>query len=177
MQRLRVDGPHGRELGQRHVGADDVGRQLGLGGEAQAQRAQGLEQRPVGLGDGDGALALPLGFGARLLGRDAHEKALLAAQDGPRGVGEQQRAVAVVVAGEMPGRSELAEDTLPRRLVGILADTEHRQLVVAGARNALVRAPHQHVDEVGGAKTLAGAINRRQRLLRQHRAVHRLRRG
>ena len=62
-------------------------------------------------------------------------------------------------------------------LVGILADAEHGQLVVAGARDALVRPPHEHVDEVGGAEALAGAIDGRQRLLRQHRAVHRLRRG
>ncbi len=46
-----------------------------------------------------------------------------------------------------------------------------------GADDALVGPAHQHIHEVGGAETLAGAVDGRERLLRQHRAVHRLRAG
>ena len=40
-------GRNNAKLGERHVGADDVGRQLGLTGEPQAQRPQSIEQRSV----------------------------------------------------------------------------------------------------------------------------------
>jgi hypothetical protein len=123
------------------------------------------------------ALALALGFRARLLGRDPHEKALLAAQDGTRRIGDEQGAIAVVVTGQVSGRHQLTEDRLPGRLVRILADAENGELVVARPRHAIVCAPHQHIDEIGGAETLPGAVHRGQRLLRQHGAVHRLRRA
>ncbi len=76
VQGLLVDRPGGRKLRQRHVVADDVGRQLGIGGELEPQLAQGLEQRPIRIRDRDRALALALRFRTRLFRtRHARESA------------------------------------------------------------------------------------------------------
>src|SRR5689334_4966759 len=77
----------------------------------------------------------------------------------------------------MPSRRQLAKHGLPCRFVGILADAEHRQLVMPRAGNALVRAPEEHIHQICNAEALSGPVSRRKSLLRQYGAVHCFRRA
>ena len=70
--------------------------------------------------------------------------------------------------------NELPEHRVPARLVEIAADPERLEGVVAVALDALVGVAGEDVDEVGGAELLAGAVDRRQRLLGGERAVEAL---
>src|SRR5262245_9758608 len=166
-------GALGRELGQRAVVADDIGRKLGIHGELEPQLLQCGEERLIGRRDEAQALGLALVLGALLaLGREAHEEALRAAKEWPCLVGEDERAVALLVTRHVAGGGELTEESAPGRSFRVLADAEDAELVVAVANDALLRLAVQHVDEIADAVALAGAIDGRERLLRKHGAVN-----
>ena len=81
---------------------------------------------------------------------------------------------------QQPARDELAEDVPPALGVELPADAEGRQPLVAEAAHLLGRLAAQQVDQVLGAEALAGAVDRRERLLRRNRRVegrHRLEAG
>ena len=75
--------------------------------------------------------------------------------------------MSVVVDARESHRHQLPEHAAPRRLVDVLADAEHRQLIVLPAGDARAGLAAQHVDQVYCAETLPGAIDRGERLLRR----------
>src|SRR5438270_14070562 len=85
--------------------------------------------------------------------------------------------MAFAVDDEVAGGDELAEHPLPPRLVELGADAEGLQPVVAELGDAVARLAGQHVDEMADAEALAGAVDRRDRLLRRDRPVPALDRG
>src|SRR5262245_43572882 len=79
--------------------------------------------------------------------------------------------MAFEIVDKQPHRHELSEDRAPFRRRKVLADAIGGEVVMAELPDALPLAAAQHVDDVPGAKALARAINARERLLRQLRAV------
>src|SRR5690606_31622138 len=75
------------------------------------------------------------------------------------------------VDGDEPERGELADDRLPGLGLDVPALAEHLLLFVAEAENLLGLLAHQHVDDMPGAKALAGAVDRGEGLDRGVRAV------
>ena len=94
-----------------------------------------------------------------------------ALEHAPAGVGDRPAAVARDVERDDAGAVELAEDRAPFLLAVFLADAEGRQAIVAEFRDRLGVLADEHVGQMLGAETLAGAHDRRQRLLRRDRAV------
>src|SRR5690606_33623087 len=64
-----------------------------------------------------------------------------------------------------PDRDALADHGAPFTVVELRADAEDAELVMAGARDALVRLAEQHVEQVLRAEALAGAVDAREQLL------------
>jgi hypothetical protein len=77
----------------------------------------------------------------------------------------------------MPLCEQLADDRQPGLGVEFGSDAEGLELVVAKAPDALGGIADQHIGQMMRAKPLPGAIDRRQRLLRRHRAVPAFRPG
>ena len=73
-----------------------------------------------------------------------------------------------------PGGVELAEDRAPLVAVVLLADPEGRQPVVAELLDRVGLLAAQEIDQMLGAEALAGAQDRRHRLLRGDGAVDHL---
>ena len=68
--------------------------------------------------------------------------------------------------GERAGREELPDGRHPGAPAALLPDPEGLQPVVAMAGDRVGRLAAEHVRQMGGAKTLARAHDRRERLLR-----------
>lgn len=176
-QRPEIDGLLAGHLDQGPVREDHEGRDALGPGERGAQAAQVLEQRLVGLREGDlavlagGGPAALAGFGLRLrIGAELDR--LPAEQDRLALLGHGQAAVAVGVLGDRPGGEELAQDRPPgrHRLVG--PDPEGLEARVAVAADLVALLPVDHVADIGSAEALAGAHDRRQDLLGRDGPVH-----
>ena len=77
---------------------------------------------------------------------------------------------------QQPGRHQLTKDGTPFVLGEFAADAERRQPIVTELPDAFVCGPGQHVDEMGGAESLAGSIDAGQGFLGRHGAVEALHR-
>ena len=133
-----------------------------------AQRRPQLKRGGLeGLGGGG---RLPL-LAARLSALLATEAYLArAAQDLGR-LRRQRQPAMRRVGREDALRHQLPVDRQPTAAVEFAADAKRLQPVVAEAADPLGGVAEQYVDEVMGAEALAGAVHRRQRLLRRNRAV------
>ena len=104
----------------------------------------------------------------RRAGLDSREAAmarLFAAQHRTGGFGQHQCAIGFVIDAGQPERNQLTENTAPQIVVLGLADAMHAQLVMSPLADALGVLATQHVDQVGDAEAIAGAVDCGQRLL------------
>src|SRR5262249_54951674 len=86
-------------------------------------------------------------------------------------IGDRPAAEAGDVERQDAGGVELSQDRAPLVAVALLADPEGRQRVVPEFLDRLGLLAEQNADDVLAAEALAGAQDRRHRLLRQHGAV------
>ena len=94
-----------------------------------------------------------------------------AAQQRPAAVAQAQAAVAFDIDISQTTGHQLAEQGAPFAFGAGFAHTKNGQMLMAKATHLFVFAAQQHVDQVPGAVTLAGTINRRQRLACRLRGV------
>ena len=89
------------------------------------------------------------------------------AQQRPAAVAQTQTTVAFNIdIGQTTGH-QLTEKRAPITFAAVFADTKHRQVLMTHAADFFVFSAQQHIDQVPCAITLAGTINRRQRLTRR----------
>ena len=146
-------------------------------GERSAASGRAAPARPPASG-GAGTARGPRRLRHRDVAAEQHRP--LPAQHLAAGFGEGQRLV-LALDGEQALREQLADHAAPFGLAQLLADPEHRQLVVPVARHLVGLAAEQDVDDLPRAEPLVPLPVKPhdggQHLLRRDRAVPDLRRG
>src|SRR5208282_5731634 len=137
-----------RQLEQRGVVEDDVGRHTLLLGECEAARAQRLPERLLGRGERLGAGNALARRAHAPLGSTSEGDGKLAAQHGGSTRAEAQAPVALDVDVEMAKCHELAEDRAPLAPVELAPHPESLETVVPEAAHALVGLAEEQVDEI-----------------------------